>query len=176
MTSAGPVNATENPMDVALNGPGFIGVQNDQGETLYTRSGNFLMDADGTMITTAGQRVAGQGGGPITIPQGSTEIKIDERGNVSNQDGQIGQMMIVEFPDVQLLEARGNNTYATEQAGTPAENTVVKQGFLEGANVQPVLEMTRMIETSRTFQQIQQTLQGEHERLRDAIQKLTGSS
>lgn len=174
-TKAGPVKATENPLDIALNGPGFIGVEGGDGQTLYTRAGNFTLNAEGTLLSSSGAPVAGQGGGEITIPAGSTEIKIDEKGMVSNQDGQLGQIMIVEFENPQTLEPRGDNTYFTDSATMDAANTVVKQGYLEGANISPVLEMTRMIETMRTFQQVQNTLQTEHERLRGAIQKLTGN-
>ncbi len=82
--------------------------------------------------------------------------------------------MIVEFENPQQLKAVGNNTYQTDEAPMNAENTVVKQGYLEGSNVQPVLEMTSMIEVSRSYQQVQRTIQSEHERMRNAIQKLLG--
>ena len=143
-------------------------------QTLYTRAGNFTLNAEGQLLTASGAPVAGEGGGEITVPQGSTEIKIDASGAVSNQDGQLGQIMIVEFENPQTLEPRGDNTYTTNSATQEASNTVVKQGYLEGANISPVLEMTRMIETMRTFQQVQNTLTTEHDRLRSAIQKLTG--
>lgn len=175
VTTPGPVQETSNPLNIALNGPGFIGIQNANGETVYTRAGDFTMNTNGDLITSAGYNVAGAGGGTVNIPAGSTEIKIDEKGYVSNQDGQVGQIMIVEFANLQELEPLGNNTYKTTEAAVDPANTVVKQGYLEGANVQPVLEMTRMIETSRRFQQLQQNLQNEHERLRNAIQKLTSS-
>lgn len=176
MTSPGPVNSTENPMDVAVNGPGFIGVTTKTGELLYTRAGNFTMDQNGTLMTLSGQSVAGTGGGPITIPRESTEVKIDESGVISNQNGQLGQIMLVEFDNIQSLEAVGENTYRAMGGTLPAENTRLKQGFLEGANIQPVLEITRMIETSRTFQQINNTLQSEHDRLRSAIRALSSAN
>lgn len=175
MTSPGPVNPTENPLDIALGGPGFIGVQTRTGEQLYTRAGNFAVNIDGTLMTQAGQAVVDAGGAAITVPRESREIKIDERGFISNQDGPVGQIMIVEFDDVQSLEAVGENTYRATAATLPAENTRVKQGYLEGSNIQPVLEIARMIDTSRTFQTLHQTLQSEHERLRGAIRTLTGS-
>lgn len=175
ITTPGSVRSTSNPLDVALNGPGFMGVLTEEGETVYTRAGDFTMDANGNLLTSAGYSVAGNGGGGITIPANSTEIKIDENGYISNQDGQVGQIMMVEFEDLQELQPLGNNTYATNAAPMDPQNTSMKQGYLEGSNVQPVLEMSRMIEVSRTFQQLQQTLQGEHERLRNAIQKLLAS-
>lgn len=175
VTKPGPVSATSNPLDIALNGPGFIGIETLDGRTVYTRAGDFTMDAEGNLLTSAGYSVAGAGGGAVTIPADSSEIKIDANGYISNQNGQIGQIMIVEFEDLQALRPLGNNTYETDAAPVDATKTVVKQGYLEGANVEPVLEMTRLIEVSRTFQQLQQTLQSEHERLRNAIQKLTSN-
>ena len=110
-TEAGSLSFTENPLDVALEGPGFFGVQSNDGEILYTRAGQFQLDAQGTLVTPDGAPVASQGGGSIVIPPDSTEIKIDQRGFVSNQDGQLGQLMVVEFENIQALEPTGNNLY-----------------------------------------------------------------
>lgn len=173
VTEAGPVSFTGNQLDVALNGPGFMGIQSPGGEIAYTRAGNFQLDANGTLVTAAGYPVADTGGGAITIPQGSSEIKIDDRGFVSNQDGQIGQIMIAEFQNPQTLKPSGNGLYTTQDAALPPTNTVMKQGSLEGSNVKPVVEMTRMIETLRSFQTTQKILETENERLLGAIDKLS---
>jgi flagellar basal-body rod protein FlgF len=171
-TDAGPVEFTGNQLDIALEGPGFIGVSTPSG-TAYTRAGNFQMSATGELLTSAGYAVAGSGGGPISIPAGSTEIKIDEKGIISNQDGAVGQLMVSEFSNPQALQPSGNNLYTINEAGQPATDTRVKQGQLEGSNVKPVVEMTRMVDTLRTFQAVQNILQTENERIRTAIQKLT---
>lgn len=176
LTSPGPLNSTNNPLTIALNGPGFIGIQGEGGETVYTRDGEFTLDATGRLMTMGGLGVASDGGGDITIPQGSTEIKIDGKGVVSNQDGPVGQIMVVEFEDLQSLTPLGNNTYSTDDAAIDPANTEVKQGYLEGSNVNAVLEMSRMIETLRSYQSLQNAMQGEHERMLTAIQKLTSSS
>lgn len=175
MTDPGPLRQTENPMDAALEGPGFFGVVTPDGEVAYSRAGNFQLSTDGTLMTGAGLPVANANGTAITIPANSTEIKIDERGFISNQDGQIGQLMVVEFENPQLLEPYGNNAYKSPVPGQEAVNTRVKQGLLEGSNVVPVVEMTRMIETLRDFQSLQKVLESENDRLRTAIQRLTRS-
>ncbi|MEZ5815115.1 MAG: flagellar basal-body rod protein FlgF [Alphaproteobacteria bacterium] len=172
-TSPGSLSQTGNPLDAALVGPGFFGIQGPGGEVMYSRAGQFNMDADGTLRNSAGFPVADQGGSPIIIPRGSSEIKIDGKGVISNQNGPVGQMMVVEFDDPQVLEAQGNTLYSAPEPGRPAENTAVRQGHIEGSNVQPVVEMTRMIETLRNFQATQRVLQGENERLRTTIRKLT---
>jgi flagellar basal-body rod protein FlgF len=171
-TEPGSMTQTGNPLDIAVAGPGFIGVQSPDG-IRYTRAGNFQMDANGQLLTSAGDPVADAGGAAITIPADSSEIKIDERGFVSNQDGQIGQIMIAEFADLRLMKPVGHTLYETTQPPLPPQNSKIKQGTLEGSNVKPVLEMTNMIDTLRTHQSVQNILQGENERLRTLIQRIT---
>lgn len=171
-TDAGSLTQTGNPLDVALVGDGFMAVQTRDGGTGYTRDGGFRRNDVGMLVNAEGRAILGQGG-PITLPDDATEIKIDQKGVISSQNGQIGQLQIVEFENVQELRAVGGNTYVTEAAPLPAANTVVEQGFIEGSNVQPVLEMTRMIQILREFQGTQKILETEHDRMRSAIQKLS---
>lgn len=176
ITSPGPVSFTGNPLDVSVIGPGFMGVVGPGNQTAYTRAGDFQMAEDGTLVTSAGFPVANQGGSAIIIPAGSGQVKIDHKGVISNDDGAIGQLMLVEFENTQELEALGNNMYATDAAPQPATKSTLKQGQLEGSNVIPVIEITRMIDTLRSFQSMQNVLQTENERLRTAIQRLTRQS
>lgn len=171
-TAPGPQEQTGNPLHVALNGPGFMAIEGPDGKTAYTRDGNFQRDSNGTLVTDAGFRVLSNGG-PITIPANSTEILIDETGTITNQNGILGKLQVVEFDNVQDLKPMGNNLYRTDDTGTPAEDTTVQQGFLEGSNVNPIVETNRMVEILRSFQSVQNLLETEHDRLRTAIQKLT---
>jgi len=175
LTDPGSIKETGNPLDVSLVGPGFIGVNAPGGEA-YTRAGNFQMAADGTIVTAAGFSVASQNGGNIIVPPNTTEIDIDEQGNVSAEGNVIGQIRIVEFDNVQQLRALGNSTYEADAAPRPAVITRMRQGQLENSNVKPVVEMTRMIDTLRTFQSVNNVLQSENERLRTAIRQLTGQN
>ena len=171
VTDPGPIKVTGNPLDVALVGPGFIGINTPQG-VMYTRAGNFSMTPDGTLVNARGVPVAGAGGGTITIPPEAKEVSIDQQGNVSTNAGQVGQIMVVEFDSEQKLDPAGNGLYRADSPGTPAENTTVIQGKLEGSNVQPVVEMTRMIKVLREYQSVQRMMQNEHDRIRTAIQRL----
>ncbi len=175
ITDPGSIRITENPLDVSLTGPGFLGIQAPDGEVAYSRDGHFQQGLDGALVTGSGLAVVDQGGSPIILPPGSTEINIDKKGIISNQDGAVGQLMVVEFEDIQKLEQLGNNLYRTDTPPTPAEKTTVTQGTLETSNIKPVIEMTRMIATLREFQGVQKVLQTENERLRGAIQRLTQS-
>jgi len=175
VTEEGPMRRTTNPLDVALNGPGFFGIQTAEG-IMYSRAGNFQLNNNGELVTGAGYQVAGAGGGPIIIPPEATEIKITADGTITTDQGQVGQLLVAEFPNIQELKARGNGLYFSENPGiAPAENTQVMQGMLEGSNVKPVLEMTRMIDVLRAYQATQKMLESEHERLRSMAQRLTGS-
>lgn len=172
MTDPGSMQQTNNPLNVALTGSGFMAVEMPNGETGYTRDGNFAKRADGTLVNASNYPILGQGG-PIVIPSDSKKISIDEKGIISNEGGPIGQLQVTEFDNVQELNPVGNNLYTSEGGNRPAEETVVNQGFLEGSNVQSITEMNRMIKILREFQSTQKLLEGEHERLRGAIQSLT---
>ena len=145
-------------------------------QTLYTRAGNFQVNVNGELVTGRGHLVLGEGGGPITVPEDAKTIKIAEDGAIATEEGEIGRLQVVEFDNLQDLEARGDGLYQTTQQANPATNTRVIQGMLEGSNVKPVLEMTRMIDVLRSYQQTQRLLQSEHERQRTMIQRLSRGS
>jgi len=171
VTDPGPIKITGGPLDVALIGPGFLGVQTPEG-VQYTRAGNFSLNALGEVVTSTGMKVAGQGGGTIFIPAEARFISIDEKGVVSTDEGPVGALMVAEFKDYQKLEPTGNGNYKTAEAATPATTTKVIQGKLEGSNVSGVLEMTRMIDVLREYQAVQNMMQTEHQRQQTMIQRL----
>lgn len=172
----GSIKQTENPLDLALEGEGFFGVKGPNGETMYTRAGNFEIADDGTLITGAGHPVADAGGGTINIPLDAIDIGVDQYGFVSDQNGQLGQIMIKEFENIQTLNPAGDNLYTTTEEGIQSKgDTRVLQGRLETSNVKPVVEINRMIRILRHFQMVQNLLQTESERLSTAIDKLTST-
>lgn len=170
-TAAGPIQLTGNQLDVAVVGPGFMGVLNND-EVMYTRAGEFLTNPDGVLVTPAGMPVASQNGGEITIPEGTSEIKITEDGFVVADDAQIGQIMLAEFDNPQNLRPVGNVLYTTPDQPIPAENTVLKQGAVEGSNVNSIVEVTNMISVLRDYQAVQSFVGDEDERQRQAVREL----
>lgn len=170
VTDPGPVSETGNPLDVAVIGPGFLGVQTPEG-VQYTRAGNMSLNQNGDLVNARGMLMAGAGGGTITLPSGVKNISIDRNGVVSTEEGEVGRLMLVEFESEQVLEPAGNGLYRAEGAA-PATETVVVQGKLEGSNVQPIVEMTRMIDVLREYQSVQNMMRSEHERMSTAIQRL----
>lgn len=177
MTDPGSIEVTDNPLDIALVGNGFMGIQTPDG-IQYTRAGNLTMDAEGVVRNARGMAVANATGGDIVIPQNTKEIHIDRQGVISTKDifaaelAPVGQLMIVEFENPQELDPVGNSLYKTDAAPIPAEKTAVLQGKLEGSNVQAVVEMTRMIDVLREYQAVQNMMKSEHERLRSSAQRL----
>lgn len=169
----GAMEFTGNELNVALAGPGYLGVQAPDGETAYSRNGIFQINLNGELVTGQGMPVLDEGGGIISIPEDSRFIKIGEDGSIATDQGVVGKLMVSEFENQQDLEAFGDNLYKTDAAPQEPVNTRVKQGMIEGSNVQPVLEMTRMIEVSRAYQSTQNMLKSEHDRQRSMISKLT---
>ncbi len=171
ITDPGPIKITGNPLDVALVGPGFMGVQTPDG-VQFTRAGNFSLNQFGEVVTSRGYKVADQGGGTISIPPDAKYITIDQKGVVSTDAGPVGSIMMAEFKDYQKLDPAGNGLYRTDEQPTPAAETTMIQGKIEGSNVEAVVEMTRMIDVSREYQAVQRIMQSEHDRQRSAIQKI----
>jgi flagellar basal-body rod protein FlgF len=170
--SPGPVKTTGNPLDIALNGPGFLGVVTPNGVE-YTRAGNLSVNGNGELITASGFQVANTGGAPINIPDNEGNITIGNDGSISTNNGIIDNLMLAEFDNYQLLTPQGNGLYNTTEEALPAANTLVMQGAVEGSNVNPILEMTRMIEISKNYQSSQRFIQGEHDLQRDSIKTLS---
>jgi flagellar basal-body rod protein FlgF len=172
----GPIKRTGNPLDVALQGQGFMGVQGPGGKVMYTRNGTFTMDSERKLVTAQGYPVVDSGGQPISIPDGQGDIVIDQQGGISVGDSNIGSLMIQDFPNLQSLKPVGDSLYEATDPGTPSTDTKVVQGALEGSNTQGVLEMTDMIEVSRNYQSVARMLQTEHDRLRSTIRTMTENS
>jgi len=151
---------------------GFLGIQTPGGEIQYTRAGNLTLDQDGKLVNARGMAVMDDGGAEINIPQNAREVYIDKRGAISTEQGQIANLMIMEFGNTQELNPAGNGLYETDAQPIPSETTAVNQGYLEGSNVQAVVEMTRMIDVLREYQAVQNIMKSEHERMKGANQRL----
>jgi flagellar basal-body rod protein FlgF len=148
--TAGPVKQTGNNLDIALDGEGFFVVNTPQGRA-YTRQGNFHLDG-GKMVTADGSEVLGNGG-PITINGGKVEI--DGKGGVFVDGNRVAALEIVDFPKPYPLRKAGSALFVPDGSGgaeQPVRNMTVRQGFLEESNVNPILEMAQLIETSRYYE------------------------
>lgn len=154
--SAGQVSQSGNSLDVAIAGDGFFTVSTPNG-TAYTRQGNFHLAADGTLVTTDGYPVMGQGG-PIVIKGGS--VVIDAKGGITVDGAAAGALNLVDFPKPYNLTKTASALFvpANPQTTPQAANGEIRQGCLEGSNVDAVNEMVQMIETNRYFDACQRVI------------------
>lgn len=151
----GNLEHTGNPLDFALEGPGFFAVQS-KGGTLYTRNGSFKVNSTGQLQTIAGDAVLGSSG-PITVPSG--QISISPDGTVSVNGGVVGQVRIVEFASPDALTPAGSSYYsAPNAAAKPALSTSVRQGSLEASNVSAVGAMIGLISAERQAEMVERAM------------------
>lgn len=168
--SAGSMEQTGNPLDLAIDGSAYFAVNTAAGER-YTRDGQFKMDANGRLTTMSGDAVLGEGG-EIVLPAGARDIKISADGTISTEQGQVGRVKLAAFENERKLKKEGDNLYVSDDPPQTAENARVSQGFVERSNVAGVLEMTRMIEISRAYSAVSESLSQTEETLKRAVQKL----
>ena len=155
----GPMMATGRPLDVAVQGAGWIAVEGPNGTEAYTRAGNLQINVNGQLQTASGLNVLGDGG-PIAIPP-DNNITISPDGTVSavplfgtpNNVNVVGRIKLVNPPENQLV--RGDDGLFRTPGGVPAEvdeNVKLASATLEGSNVDPVDSMVSMISLARQFE------------------------
>ncbi len=181
----GPVAPTGNPLDIALQGDGYLVVETPTGPR-YSRSGHLAIDLDRRLVDASGLPVQGADGQPIVLPPGTGAITITGTGDVSvriegvaggaGQDIPAGRLRLVRFADPQEPKPLGGGLHVSNQVPEPAPDTTIVQGMVEQSNVQPIVEVTTMIEVQRQYASTQKLVDDEHERLRTAIRRLGQAS
>ena len=148
-TAQGSLRTTENTFDLAISGPGYFQIQTPLG-VRYTRSGNFQINGEGTLVTIEGNPVLGADGGEITIPDNARNTVINGAGQVTVDGEDVGQVGVMEFRDEQAMNRLGNSLYSSNETPLPTETSRVVQGAIESSNVAPVSEMVRVMQLSRS--------------------------
>jgi len=171
--SAGATVQTGNPLDLALNGNGFLAVETPQGEQ-YTRAGSLQIDNAGTLVDLNGNPVLSQSG-PLRFTPDETDLTIAPDGTVSTSEGIKGVLRLVEFDRPQDLARSGDNLFS---GGAPraATGTQVVQGSIEKSNVSGVSAMAEMIRVQRSYESVTNLMQRQDELRRTAIQRLGDAS
>jgi flagellar basal-body rod protein FlgF len=178
--SPGAMQRTGDPLDVAIDGKGFFVVQTPRGQR-YTRNGAFAINGNGQLVTNTGDPVLGTTG-PITFQPTDHDIIISTTGVVSARDGtgtlsiQRGQLQLVDFDNTQQFQKDGASTFqapANANQKPIAPGTRIVQGSIEKSNVRPILEMTRMIEITRSYSDIAAILQQQGDLRRNSLQQLS---
>lgn len=165
----GTLQQTSNKLDVAMNGRGWFQVDGPDGETLYTRAGAFNRNENGQIVTVDGYLVQPT----MTFPTDTVDIIINETGEVyARIDGQVdlqllGQFSIANFINDAGLDPIGGNFYKeTTASGSPTTGVAgdigfgtVLQGYLEASNVDPVKEITELIQAQRNYEMNSKVIQ-----------------
>jgi flagellar basal-body rod protein FlgG len=167
--SPGRLSQTQNSLHLALSGPGFFVLR--QGEqTLYTRSGAFERAADGRVVNAQGAVLQANGGDLIV---GSADFNVSADGTVVDEHRPIGRLALVDIDPAALAQRAAGSTFtANTESVALADHVVVKQGFLEMANVNLGQEMVQMMETMRRFELGQKLLQAHEDMMERAIRRL----
>lgn len=176
--SAGPIEQTGNPLNVAIDGSAFLVVQTARGER-YTRNGALQINGQGQLVTSEGDQVLGDAG-PITFQPTDNSVTIGHDGTITVREGNAkvdsrrGSLRLVAFDDVSQLQKDGSSTFTTADGSQPQPTKAsrVIQGAIEKSNVRGVLEMTRMIEITRAYTQVAAMLQSQNDQSQQTIDKL----
>jgi flagellar basal-body rod protein FlgF len=175
--SQGAAQETKNPLDLAIQGNGFLVVQTAAGER-YTRDGGLQLNNQGQLVTEEGDQVLGTAG-PIVFQPTDHDVNIAPDGTVTVQEGNNrtdalrGKLRLVSFADAQQLLKQGSNLYAAaDGAAQPDLKSTLEQGYLEKSNVNAVAEMSHMIEVTRAYTQIATMLNQESDLHKTAIEQL----
>ncbi len=174
----GQISPTNNPFDIALEGKGFIEVLSPNG-IRYTRKGNLYLNNEGELVTDGGNRVLSS----LVIPEGTPEerqaalenapdpkdrvirvgnqpLNINQKGELHQQGNLVGKISIVEFKDLTALQKEGNSVFVNKSVDNRADksSTLVHQGSLELSNVNPIQEMSKLIQAHRQLESIQRVI------------------
>ena len=168
----GALAMTGGAYDLAIEGDGFFLIGTPEGERL-TRAGHFTTNENGDLVTSDGMPVLDAGGAPVFIPQGVGAIAIAPDGTISAGGVPVGQIGLVQPVDPGAMTRESGTRFRADEGYEPVENGRVMQGFLEDSNVDPVLQVARMIEVQRAYELGQRFLDKEDERIRSVIQAIS---
>ncbi len=169
----GAVTHTGSPFDLAINGKGYFTVKTANGNR-YTRDGHFTLDGEGRVVTEQGDALQGDGG-DITVTSDDGDIHIAQDGTITGARGQLGQIKLADFANDGALRKEGASLYSTTQDPTSVETPSITQGSLEESNVQPVIEMSHMMDLLRNYQTTASLMESQEDLMKNAIDKLAAA-
>jgi flagellar basal-body rod protein FlgF len=169
--SEGPGKTTGNPLHMMIHGSGFFPVRTKWG-TCYTRCGVFELNAESEIVTASGDVLLSDDDRPIIVPEGTKHIEVERNGTVLADQHVIGAIKAYIFQDEQRLVPEGHNLFSSEEVPVASENAEILQGMVEQSNINPIHEMTKMIEILRRYQEIQYAMNSHKERQDDSTDRL----
>jgi flagellar basal-body rod protein FlgF len=174
---AGEITSTGNPLDIAVQGNGWFGLQTPDG-LAYTRDGRLHIDASGALKSVNNYPIVDAGGAGILLdPSGGPPV-ISQDGMILQNGRQVGAVGLFSIDASARLSRYDNSSAMSSLPGTPVLDFTangVMQGMSEGSNVNPVLEMTKMIDVTRSFESASNAIQSTESSLQEAIKTLGGS-
>ncbi len=176
--SQGALQSTGAPLDVAIDGDGFFQVSTAAG-TQFTRDGRFATNAQGQLVTQAGDPVLDASGSPISLSVSGGPASIAADGTISQalpgqaQSQIVGKLGVVSFASLSALSKAGNGLYTNNGAApSPSTKSMIHQGMLESSNVQPILQVTDLIRISRAYDQLSSVMNNTADLSSRSIQRL----
>lgn len=163
---------TTNSLDMAIEGRGYFAVETPLG-TRYTRNGHFQLNELRQIVTSDGYPLLSSSNRPIVLGPNDREITIAHTGEISTESGLIGKVQTFQFDDENQLRRTENGLFSAPLQPKPADQTKILQGKLEQSNVEPISEVTKMIEIARAYESANKLIESENDRKRRAIQTLT---
>jgi flagellar basal-body rod protein FlgF len=171
--SAGPIQETSNPLDLAIGGAGFFAVQAPDGTTRYTRDGGFHADVDGSLRSRDGSAVLDTNGQAMVLPVGA-DVSVAADGSVLASGAPVARVQIVDFAAGVQLTKIGSGMF-TAPGGTlptPAAGVQLYQGYLEGSNVDMTESMVSSMNLVRAYGANQKMMQMQDEILKSAVNEV----
>ncbi|MBU3078660.1 flagellar hook-basal body complex protein [Sphingomonas quercus] len=178
-TAQGSFQATGNPLDVMIEGPGYLNVEAPGGGVAYTRAGFIKVLESGDLATAGGQRLLDTNGRPINVPPDqASRISIQSDGSVIGPDGgQLGRIAVTGFPDEMAVKVRGDGLLDGSNGRIYTQREArLRSGGVEASNVEPIVETTRMVEILRAYQTSMSMSQDLDNMRKSAISRLGGTN
>lgn len=168
----GSLRQTGGDFDLAIEGKGFFQVTTGAGDR-FTRDGRFTLSPEGKLTTQAGDPVMGDGG-EIVLDLNRGPVAVAADGTISQAGERVGKVQVFLFDDRSVLAKDQNNLLKNTSNAAPVADTAsrVRQGMLEGSNVNPILQITRMIEVSRAYESVVRTMENTSDLSRRAVERL----
>ncbi|OFW84133.1 MAG: flagellar basal-body rod protein FlgF [Alphaproteobacteria bacterium GWF2_58_20] len=167
----GALTRTGNLLDIALDGKGFFSVQGTDGK-LYSRAGNLSLNSTHQLVDMSGAPVLNEGGQPITIPEGENALTIASNGSIAGSTGEIGRIGLFEFTNEETVIPVGATHYTSDIPPVSATETKVVQGAVENSNIEPITEMTSILNMQRQYQDNQKIIETTHDLTLKAISRI----
>ncbi|MGY6697036.1 MAG: flagellar hook-basal body complex protein [Roseinatronobacter sp.] len=167
----GALTQTNGTFDMAIEGEGFFHLETPQGPRL-TRAGIFSPNDAGELVNMNGHRLLDAGGAPIFVPPDAGDITLARDGTLSADGQPFGQIGLIRPEDPVTMRRAAGTLFEVLGEVEAVEDPSILQGFIEDSNVDPILELTRMIEVQRAYERGQKLLESEDERIKTVIQTL----